>query len=168
MKTYLQRVQDAIAEVARGMDATWLTRHPEGKWSAAEILEHLDRTYKTTVPHLQKCLDAGQPTASRPTLAQRLAVGIVVELGYLPSGRKAPEFALPRGLPPDEVLRNIAVHIADMDRVLSECERRFGARKLANHFILGPLSAHQWRKFHWVHTRHHMRQILRLKRDQPT
>jgi hypothetical protein len=62
-------------------------------------------------------------------------------------------------------LRNIAVHIADMDRVLAECARRFGAGKLANHFILGPLSAHQWRKFHWVHTRHHMKQITRLEED---
>lgn len=165
MNTYLQRVQDAIAEVTRGMDATRLTRHPEGKWSAAEILEHLDRTYKTTVPHLQKCLDAGQSTASRTTFAQRLAVGIVVELGYLPSGRKAPEYAVPRGLPPDEVLRSIAVHISDMDRVLAECQRRFGGRKLANHFILGPLNARQWCKFHWVHTRHHIRQIARLKGD---
>ena len=102
MNIYLQRVQDAIAEVTRGMDASQLTRHPEGKWSAAQILEHLARTYKTTVPHLQKCLDAGKPTAGRPTFAQRLAVGIVVGivvgLGYMPSGRKAPEYAVPRGL----------------------------------------------------------------------
>lgn len=166
MNIYLQRAQDAIAEITRGMDATQLTRHPKGKWSAAEILEHLARTYKTTVPHLQKCLDAGQPTAGRPTFAQRLAVGIVVKLGYMPSGRKAPEYAVPNGLPPDEVLRNIPVHIAHMDRILAECEHRFGARcKLANHFILGPLTADQWRKFHWVHTRHHMKQIARLKED---
>ncbi len=78
MNIYLQRVQDAIAEATRGMDAVQLTRHPEGKWSVAEILEHLDRTYKTTVPLLQKCLDAGQPSAGRPTLAQRVAAGIVV------------------------------------------------------------------------------------------
>jgi len=163
---YLQRVHDAIAEATRGLDAVQLTRHPEGKWSAAEILEHLDRTYKTTVPHLQKCLDAGQPTASRPTLTQRLAVGVVVGLGYMPSGRKAPEYAVPEGLPPDEVLHNLPLHIADMDRVLVECERRFGAHgKLANHFILGPLTAHEWRKFHWVHTRHHMKQIVRLRKD---
>ena len=164
MNNYLQRMQDAIAEATSGMDASRLTRHPEGKWSGAEILEHLDRTYKTTAGHLQKCLEAGQPAAGRPTFKQRLAVGIVVKLGYLPSGQKAPEYAVPRGLPPDEVLRNIAVHIADMDRVLTECEGRFGTRKLANHFILGPLTAHQWCKFHWVHTRHHMKQLARLKR----
>ena len=164
MNIYLQHIQGAIAEATRGMNAELLTRHPEGKWSVAEILEHLDRTYKTTIPHLQKCLDAGQPTAGHPTLAQRVAVGIVVRAGYMPGGRKAPEYAVPRGLPPDEVLRNLPAHIADMDRVLAECERRFGAHcKLANHFVLGPLTAEEWRKFHWVHTRHHMKQIARLR-----
>jgi hypothetical protein len=84
----------------------------------------------------------------------------------MPSGRKAPAFAVPKGLPPDEVLRNIPIHIADMDRVLAECERRFGVRcRLADHAILGPLTAHQWRKFHWVHTCHHIKQIARLKSD---
>ena len=109
MNIYLQRVQDAITEATRGMDAVQLTRHPEGKWSAAEILEHLDRTYKTTVPHLQKCLDAGQPTAGRPTLAQRLAVGIVVGLGYMPPGRKAPQpcHRAP-GAPADRIIRRHA------------------------------------------------------------
>jgi hypothetical protein len=161
---YLQRMQDAITEIIRGVDMADLTRHPEGKWSAAEILEHLDCTYKGTASLLQKCLDGGAPTASRATLAQRVAVGVVVELGYMPSGREAPPFALPKGLPVEQVLRSVPEHIAQMDRVLAECERRFGAqRQLADHFILGPLSADQWRKFHWIHTRHHMKQIARLR-----
>lgn len=164
MNIYLQRVQDAITEVTRGMDAAQMAQHPEGKWSATEILEHLDRTYRTTVPHLQKCLDAGKPTAGRATVGQRIAAKVVVGLGYMPAGRKAPEHAVPKGAPPDEILRNLPIHIADMDRVLAECEHRFGADcKLASHFALGPLTAQQWRKFHWVHTRHHIRQIERLK-----
>ena len=165
MNIYLQRLRDAIADATRGMDAAQLTQHPEGKWSAAEILEHLDSTYKTTVPHLQKCLDAGQPSPGRASMAQRLAVAVVVGLGYMPRGRKAPAYAVPKGLPPDEVLYSVPLHIAEMDRVLAECERRFGAAcKLGNHFVLGPLTAQQWRKFHWVHTRHHLKQIGQLKK----
>lgn len=164
MNIYLQRVQDAIAEAVAGMDVAQLTRHPEGKWSAAEIIEHLDRTYKGTASLAQKCLDGGAPTASRGTLAQRVAVAVVVELGYMPSGREAPPFAVPKGLPAEQVLRAVPEHIAQLDRALEECERRFGARRrLADHFILGPLSADQWRKFHWVHTRHHLKQIARLR-----
>jgi hypothetical protein len=164
VNNYLQRAQEAIAEVTRGMDAEQLARHPEGKWCAAEILEHLDRVFANSVPHLQKCLDKGKPTANRPTLWQRLAAGLVVDLGYLPSGRKAPDFGVPKGAPAEELLRDIPLQLAAMNRILDECERRFGGqRKLANHVILGPLSADQWRKFHWVHTRHHVKQIARLK-----
>jgi hypothetical protein len=32
-----------------------------------------------------------------------------------------------------------------------------------DHLILGPLTAAQWRKFHWIHGRHHVKQILRLR-----
>ncbi len=166
MNIYLDRIQEAITAATRGLDVAQLTRHRGGKWSVADILEHLDRTYQTTIPHLQKCLDAGKPTAGRASLVNRLAVGLVVGLGYMPSGRKAPAYAVPKGLPPEEILSQIPLHLAKMDRVLAECERRFGAdHKLADHFVLGPMSAQQWRKFHWVHTRHHMRQIARMQWD---
>ena len=127
MNIHLERTRDAIGNATRGMTAAQLTRHPEGKWSAAEILEHLDRTYTSTASHLQKCLDAGAPTASRGTLTQRLVVNIVVGFGYMPSGRKAPPFTLPKGLDAQQILRSIPDDIAKMDEVLAECERRFGA-----------------------------------------
>jgi hypothetical protein len=28
-----------------------------------------------------------------------------------------------------------------------------------DHPFIGPLTADQWRKFHWVHGRHHIRQM---------
>jgi hypothetical protein len=161
---YLQRAQQAIEIAIGGMTTDQLLRHPEGKWCAAEILEHLARAFGTTVTHLQKCLDAGRPAASSPTLKQWLASTIVVDLGYFPTGREAPDFTRPKGLPPDEVLRRVREDLRAMDAVIAECERRFGTRcKLANHPILGPLSVAQWRKFHWVHTRHHMKQIFKIR-----
>ena len=49
MDAYLQRLQDAIASAALGMTAEDLTRHPEGRWSTAQVLEHLYLTYTGTV-----------------------------------------------------------------------------------------------------------------------
>jgi DinB superfamily len=63
---YLQRMQDAIAEATRDMDVAQLARHPEGKWSPAEILEHLDHTYRSTARALRKYLDADSPPPSYP------------------------------------------------------------------------------------------------------
>src|ERR1700736_4685834 len=95
MDSYLERLQQAIDSVTRGMTTEDLTRHPgghpKGKWSAAEVLEHLYLTYTGTVKGLERCLQKGKPLASPITLKQRAKITVAVELGYLPKGRKAPE-----------------------------------------------------------------------------
>jgi hypothetical protein len=51
-----------------------------------------------------------------------------------------------------------------MDRILTECEAKFGKHaKVLDHPILGPFSIAQWRKFHLVHGLHHVKQIRRLR-----
>ncbi len=164
MDFYLQQVLDVIESTAQGMDPGQMQRHRPGKWSSAEILEHLSRTFSGTVKAMQRVLDAGKPLARRPRLRERIAVGVVVELGYFPSGRPAPEFTLPRGVPAEHVLSEINEHVRAMDQTIAACERQFGSSvKIADHPVLGPLSTRQWRKFHWVHTCHHMKQIAALR-----
>jgi hypothetical protein len=52
-----------------------------------------------------------------------------------------------------------------MENVITACDAEYGRGKsIAEHPILGPLTADEWRKFHWVHGRHHARQIIRLKK----
>ena len=147
-----------------GMTAADLERHPPGKWSSADILEHLSLTFEGTRRNLQKCLDTGTRRATRPALRQRLAVLIVVELGRFPGAAEAPARTHPKGLPGEAALEAIRRNLAAMDRVMTECEARFGKRgKIADHPILGALSLGQWRRFHRAHTRHHLRQIARLR-----
>jgi hypothetical protein len=149
------------------MTAEDLARHPEGKWSTAEVLEHLYLTYTGTVKGLERCLQNGKPLATAPTLKHRISAGLVTGLGYLPEGRQAPERTRPRGMATDVVLGEVAAKITAMDKLISECEARFGQRaKVLDHTILGPLTAQQWRKFHWVHGQHHLKQIKRLKQAQ--
>jgi hypothetical protein len=72
--------------------------------------------------------------------------------------------ALPKGLPREKVQAEISGWIAEMDKLIGECEERFGSgRKLLDHPILGPLTGAQWRKFHLVHGRHHLKQIRALR-----
>ena len=54
--------------------------------------------------------------------------------------------------------------IARMDDVISRCEAQFVPRgPIADHPVLGPLTAAEWRGFHITHGKHHARQILRLR-----
>lgn len=166
MDSTLQRARDAIEAATRGMNAEQLMQHPEGKWSAAGILEHLSITFGGTARLMRKCLEGGKPLASAPTLKQRLAALVVTGLGYFPTGRPAPEFTQPKGLSGGAALQAIRDNLVAMDQALAECEQRFGTEvKIADHVVLGPLAIPQWRRFHWVHTRHHMKQIERLRGD---
>jgi hypothetical protein len=160
----LDRTRASIENQAAGMTAADFERHPPGKWSSAGILEHLSITFEGTRRNLQKCLDTGARRATRPTLGQRLAVVTVVELGRFPTGAQAPAITRPKGLSGEAALEATCRNLAAMDGVMTQCEARFGKRgKIADHPILGPLTLRQWRRFHWAHTRHHMKQIARLK-----
>ena len=68
MDFYLERIRERLSAVTKGMTTEDLSRHPEGKWSSAEVLEHLSLTYEGTARGFQKCLDAGAPIARRPSL----------------------------------------------------------------------------------------------------
>jgi hypothetical protein len=60
----------------------------------------------------------------------------------------------------EEVQPAVFAEIDAMSAQLDECERKFGARtKILDHPVLGPLTVEQWRKFHWIHGRHHAKQI---------
>ncbi len=164
MDLYLSSLQEAIASATRGITAEELRAHPEGKWCAAEVLEHLLLTYTGTVKGCEKCLQAEKPLGSKPTLRQRFSALAVTELRYFPKGRQAPERARPKGMEPEKVLAEIGPQIVLMDELITQCEKQYGSRiKMMNHPVLGPLTARQWRKFHWVHGHHHVQQILRLR-----
>lgn len=160
MHRILEQTLAAIERQTAGLASADLERHPPGKWSSAGILEHLSITFEGTRRNFQKCLDIGARRATRPTLRQRIAVLVVIEFGRFPTGAEAPRRTVPTGLSGERALEAIRRGLPAMDAVMAECETRFGSRgKIADHPLLGPLSLRQWRRFHFVHTRHHMKQI---------
>ncbi len=55
-------------------------------------------------------------------------------------------------------------HQTSLDAVAERCAARFGERtKVSNHPYLGAFNVRQWRRFHRLHARHHMKQVARLK-----
>ena len=86
MDAYLQRLQEGIESATQGMTAEDLLRHPEGKWCAAEILEHLYLTYTGTTKAFERCLQAGQPQVRARVFRDRMRTIVVVGLGHMPKG----------------------------------------------------------------------------------
>jgi hypothetical protein len=137
----------------------------DGRWSIAEIVEHLDRTYSGTVKGLERCLAAGAPRVSSPTLKSRARTFVVVSLGMFPTGIPAPKHVVPTGaLLLSEVLARARGNLEALDVATRAAVDRFGHGPLMDHPILGPFTPVQWLRFHRVHTRHHQKQMIDRRR----
>jgi hypothetical protein len=167
MNSKLKRLQDRIASAIQDMTPADLTHHPEGEWSTAEVLEHLNLTYTGTIRNLERCLATGKSAASSDRRSKRWQRLVVTRLGYFPTGRKSPDRVRPRGMPSEQVVAEILKNINQMDTVIRECETRFGKRDpVADHPVLGPFTVSEWRSFHLVHGKHHVKQIARLREQR--
>lgn len=163
MDTLLEELKHSLDSAIEGMSNREMSWHPPGKWCAAEVLEHLYLTYTGTVKGFERVLTSGKPLAGRASPKQRLRTLIVLRFNHFPEGRTAPKQTVPRGLAPETVRAEIRPKLEAMDGIIAQCEARFGNGKVLDHLILGPLTAAEWRKFHWIHGRHHVKQILKLR-----
>lgn len=165
MDGHLKSAQDEIAAATGHLTVEQLARSVGGKWSPALILEHLTLTFRLNVSALEKALAAGETKARRPGLRQRLGRILVLDIGYFPRAR-APEAVVPSGsIPPDQVRAAIAEALASLDTTLDRAADRFGAgTPLLKHAFFAAMTVPQWRKFHWRHARHHMRQVRQRTR----
>lgn len=164
MDPHLKRLWDELNATIQGLSAKEASCRPPEKWCVAEIVEHLYLTYTGTTKGLSRILDSGKPQQNAPTLPHRLRAFVVTGVGYFPKGVKSPPVATPRGLPPEKAIGEIASKIVEMDEIMSRCAAKFGAHtKILDHPVLGPFSVSQWRKFHLVHGRHHLKQIRQLR-----
>lgn len=160
----LKRSQESALE---GMSSEQLRWHPAGKWCAAEVLEHLYLSYAGTITGFERVIRKDKPLVSRASMTQRVRTLVVVGMGYMAHGFKAPAIVRPKGLPAEQVRNEIGAKLAAMDAIIAQCEARFGRRApVLDHPILGPLTAPQWRKLHLVHGHHHLKQLLQLRHYQ--
>jgi len=157
----LEFVRRETERSTRGASPDAWLRGPKGKWNSLQILEHLVLSYTATTKGLLRTMEAGEPPRGKPGLQQRMRCLYVLGLGRFPSGIESPQQTSPRGGLGDDPLRRFNDALVAMDATLADAEKRFGTRtRLLNHPILGPLTAQAWRRFHQVHGRHHLKQIL--------
>ncbi len=161
MDSGLDRLRIEIEETTRNLrDSDW-SRAPRERWNSAQIMEHLGRTYGTTAKMLELSLEAGGPPQVRTgKIAELLKKLVVVNLGIFPSGTKSPAMVMPKGDPGPVARERALVSLTRMDKAIAAAEARWGSDEpIAMHFILGPMKAEQWRKFHYIHGHHHVAQI---------
>ena len=160
MDRYLILAREAIDQAAGGLSNSTLASPVDGKWSVAQILEHLTLTFTANAAAMEKALASGTLRARAPTWAQWMGRIIVLELGYFPRVR-APETTVPSGrIPVERSVAAIREGLTSVDAALTAVAARFGEDAVVmNHPYFAGMTVPQWRKFHWRHTLHHMRQV---------
>jgi hypothetical protein len=173
MKDDLEVLREELELALGGLDSKQTQLRPVGtldKWTIQQIVGHLLRTYAATEKAMDARILKGQPTKAKVTPMQWAAQYLLLRVGYFPRGRVAPEAvcapvgeeAAPAGI----LITQIELALSAMDRKLVAAEALFGSRQRAvNHMALGPLNAGQWSKFHLAHGRHHIKQIVAIRKQ---
>jgi hypothetical protein len=170
MNYTLDQLLQSLTQSLTGLDATQTQlrplSHPE-KWSIQQIVEHLLLTYSASAAALEARIAKGTPTQAKPLPQQRVAQFVVTTLGLMPGRREAPAPVTPpsdsQPLSGADLLAEASQRLATLDQLINRAEGLFGHQRATNHIILGPLSAHQWRRFQLVHGTHHTKQILAIR-----
>jgi hypothetical protein len=172
MNATFYQLQREIASALRGLDGAQTQLCPTsipGKWSIQQIIEHLLLTYSGTETAINARLAKCTATRAQSTLRQRVFQYAVMRCGYFPTGREAPPMVTPQptihSLSGEDLSHATAEHLARLDLLLTEAETLFGpSNQFANHAVLGPLNIDQWRMFQLVHGRHHLKQIVAIRK----
>ncbi|MBZ5520801.1 MAG: DinB family protein [Acidobacteriia bacterium] len=163
----LRQALEEIESATRGMTDEQMRWHPEGKWSAVELVEHLSLAYARSAAGMRKAMSEQQAKARKATPKERVGKLLLFGFSYIPPGRKAPEAIHPKGMSVGDAMAAARRSLELVDHTISDCERHMGGMPVYTHPLLGPLTAAQWRRFHLLHTQHHMRQVRKWRKQMP-
>jgi Protein of unknown function (DUF1569) len=162
--------RDVTAELG-GFDATSSGVHPCGRphcWSVQQIVEHLVLSMDATRATLEERLAKGRPGRNqRRTRTEWLLQLMILSAGHMPKGVGAPRETTPAESMQSSGVRELSERletaIESLDATLDQCRQRFGMERVGRHFLLGPLRIDQWRRYHVLHLRHHLKQMCALR-----
>jgi len=171
MNPELQAVCDGYRARLAGRPVEWCRLHPRGDdhaWSPQQLVEHLVLAMRSSAQVLEARIEKGRPSRANATLIQGLRRTAVLTFRRLPRGIPAPPFVRPGQLdwPPMDGSALVSRFYSEVEstaRVLTVFAESFGNSRAASHFLLGPLSAEEWRRFHVIHCRHHLAQLRRIE-----
>jgi len=140
-------------------EADW-HRAPPGKWTPVQIVHHLAISLEAS-GRLFEERRAKPAMRRRPRSAwQRLGQVLYLDIGWIPSGRPAPEATRPAEAPDaGAVERQLRDGVA---RFLTLARELLPARRddlFVKHPAFGDLTLAEWQRFHVRHCAHHAKQI---------
>jgi hypothetical protein len=134
-------------------------RAPKGKWSIAQIVAHLAvGVDRSSVVLEQRKDNAGMVRRTNP--GQAVLRHFLLLLGQFPIKLKSPESTTPPDKPDADLVaaqyRMALERFATLDSSWSDKQKR---EIFVQHPRMGDLTLPEWIRFHYLHARHHAKQI---------
>lgn len=160
----LNRTRTGVVEATKGLsEAQWKFKPGPGRWSVAEVLEHIVITEDFLLENTsQKVMQAPAGKADRDYKSiDKMVLSAIADRTQkvqapdplIPSGRRSPQESL------DHFLKSRA-------RTMQFLESTPGLREHVVDSPLGqPLDAYQWLLYISAHSERHTKQILEVKAD---
>jgi hypothetical protein len=150
----------AAADLERIAGPDWERPVRPGKWSPAEIAQHLTVAYSPAMSELSGGVGYARRFSPLMTrVARWVALGGILSGKRFPSGGKSPPEARPVGPfpPPAEAAARLRSAAEAFERAISEAHRQGGGRITNAYF--GTLSAPEALKLVAMHAEHHRKQL---------
>jgi hypothetical protein len=151
---------DEFTAAARAVDAArWTLPRAEGKWSPAQVVEHIALTYE----YSRAVLNDHAPGPSAPRFLRPLVrlffVNPVLKHGRFKPNAKAPSMFQPSSVPGDaaELLPRLEAALSGFEAELRTADRL--GRSTVNHPFFGIMPVTDYLRLQAIHARHHRAQL---------
>ncbi len=134
----------------------------QGRWCAQQIMEHLILSYDLTSSVVGKQLKTGRIPKNRRNLLEFILRVQTIGLGYMPDGVPAIRAVRPGDYVPQAgpaIAERFLKAAEDMDVLLVAARKKFGIEHCGEHPLFGVMRVDEWRRYHAVHARHHLKQV---------
>ena len=132
---------------------------PEGKWTLAQIVEHLAISFDLVADGFAALPD-NETMQREATPAQAVLRHTLLGSGELPKGMRAPDISQPSDDPdPELVIARFRMGIERTRALLDGWPEERQVALFLRHPVLGDLNLPEWVRFHFVHCTLHARQI---------
>ena len=134
----------------------------QGRWCAQQIMEHLILSYELTSTSVSRQLKMGRVLKNRRSMLEFLLRVQTIGLGYMPRGVPAIRAVRPVDYTPESgaaIAERFLAAAEEMDAQLVAARKKFGIQACGEHPLFGVMRVDEWRRYHAVHARHHMKQL---------
>ncbi len=155
----LSNLESIVLSPIQDVSADHWSDTPDGKWSLAQIVEHLAIAVDL-VANGFAALPEGANSEREATPAQSVLRHTLLGSGELPRGMKAPDISEPSEDPePELVIARLRMGIEHTRALVEDWTEEKQVGTYLRHPVLGDLNLPEWVRFHFVHCTLHARQI---------